>query len=510
MLRIEHLTMTHREDLRTLLEDFSLTLHAGDRAVLVGEEGNGKSTLLKWIFDPALVEDYIDWEGRRVCRARLGYLPQELPAEERETPVRDYLAARDPEGGAHRRLYRSLGLPEAVWDLARPMGSLSGGERVKLQMAALLSAEPELLLLDEPSNDLDIATLEWMERRIADHDGAVLFISHDETLIRRTANRVILLEQLRHKQRSRWTVANLDFDSFMAQRREGFEKQAQLARSERRAEREAKERFQRIQQRVEHEQNVISRADPSGGRLLKKKMASVKALERRYEREHAAQTPPPEFETAIDIRFDRAGTIPAGKTVLDLRLPELRTPDGRLLARDLALLVRGPERLGIIGRNGAGKTTLLRQMQAALADRRDLRVMALPQDYRELLDGETTPLDLLAPSGSREARTLARTRLGSLRYTAREMERPVSGLSGGQKAKLLLLRLTLGDADVLLLDEPTRNLSPLSGPEVRALFRSFPGAILSVSHDRSYLSEVCTRVVELTPAGLVEVKFPAP
>ena len=500
LLQIEHLTITHRKDLRVLLEDFSLVLNEGDRAVIVGEEGNGKSTLLRWIYDPQSVEDYADCEGRRSGRAALGYLPQELPPTLRERSAAEVVGELAP--GDWRRLAAELELDPRLCEEERPLRSLSGGERVKLQMALLLSSEPEVLLLDEPSNDLDLETLSWLERRIADHRGAVLYISHDETLIERTANRVILLEQLRHKQRSRWTVANLPFAEFMERRRSGFEKQAQMARSERRADREAMDRFRRIQQKVEHAQNVISRADPAGGRLLKKKMAAVKATERRYERERGEMTELPEYEEAIALRFDSAAPVPAGRTVIDWSLPELRAADGRVLARNLALTVRGPERIGIVGRNGVGKTTLLRQILIALAERDGCAVGYLPQDYEEMIDPAQTPVEFLAPGGAKEDVTAARTRLGNLNFATQEMLHPMDALSGGQKSKLLLLRLCMSGAGVLVLDEPTRNLSPLSGPEIRALLAGFPGALISVSHDRKYLSQVCTRVLELTEEGL--------
>ncbi len=471
--------------------------------MIVGEEGNGKSTLLRWIYDPRSVEDYVNWEGRRGGRAALGYLPQELPAQLRGRSAAEVVG--DLPSGEWYRLAAELELDPKLLEEERPLCSLSGGERVKLQMAKLLSQNPDVLLLDEPSNDVDMETLSWLERRISAHRGAVLFISHDETLIERTANRVILLEQLRHKQRSRWTVANLTFGEFMAQRRDAFAKQARQAKSERRADREAMERFQRIQQRVEHEQNVISRADPSGGRLLKKKMASVKAMERRYERERSGMTELPEYEEAIALRFDCAAAVPAGRTVLDWSLPELRAADGRVLARNLSLLVRGPERIGIVGRNGAGKTTLLRSLLPALEARGAYKTGYLPQDYAEEIDPAMTPVEFLAPGGAREDVTAARTRLGSLNFATQEMLHPMDGLSGGQKAKLLLLRLCMSGVGVLVLDEPTRNLSPLSGPEIRALLASFPGAIISVSHDRKYLEAVCTRILELSEDGLREL-----
>ena len=508
MLQIKHLTITHRQDLRVLLSDFSLVLNPGDRAVIIGEEGNGKSTLLKWICDPALVESYVEAEGERVWDGRMAWLPQELPEEERVLSVYEYFSAAEAFWNTEHRellqLSRELGLPGDVFYSEQTMSSLSGGERVKVAMARLLLEQPDILLLDEPSNDIDIETLEWLEARILAFPGILLFISHDETLIERTANRVILLEQLFHKSRSRWTVANVPYAQFAEERRRGFARQEQMAYSERREERKAMDKFRRIQQRVEHEQRVISRADPAGGRLLKKKMASVKAMERRYEREHAEMTEIPVSEDAINIKLNYQRPLPAGRTVLELQLPELRAPDGRLLARDVALTLRGPEKLCLIGRNGAGKTTLLRQIRGELEARENLHVCYMPQDYGELLDDALTPVEFLAPSGEKAAVTEARTCLGALRYTAREMERPLRELSGGQRAKVLLLKLGLTETDVLLLDEPTRNFSPLSGPEIRAMFRTFPGAILAVSHDRKFISEVCDRVLRLTENGLEE------
>jgi ATPase subunit of ABC transporter with duplicated ATPase domains len=506
MLQIKNLTFIHRQDLRILLADFRLLLNPGDRAVIVGEEGNGKSTLLKWIYDPALVEPYVEAEGERAWDGRMAYLPQELPESERELSVYAFFGERESFWNAEHRelqlLARELGLPGEIYYSEQTMGSLSGGERVKLSMARLLLERPDILLLDEPSNDIDIETLEWMERQILSFPGIVLFISHDETLIERTANKVVLLEQLHRKSVSRWTAANMPYAQFVEQRRRGMEKQEQMAYSERREERAAMERFRRIQQRVEHEQRTITRRDPSGGRLLKKKMASVKAMERRYEREHAEMTEIPVSEDAINIKLNYQRALPAGRTVLALDMPELRAPDGRLLARELRLTVRGPEKLCIIGRNGAGKSTLLRQIRSELETRENLHVCYMPQDYGELLDPTQTPVEFLVPSGDKAAVTEARSFLGAMHYTTREMERPLGELSGGQRAKVLLLKLGLTETDVLLLDEPTRNFSPLSGPEIREMLRAFPGAILAVSHDRKFISEVCDRVLRLTENGL--------
>ena len=507
-MQIKSLTIMHKKDLRTIVQDFDLVLNRGDKAVLIGEEGNGKSTLLKWIYDPHLVEPYAEADGIRTLEGELaGYLPQELPDEDKRKTVYDYFSSLPAfQAADHYELEKTaaeMGIPGALFYSDREMQSLSGGERVKVQMAGLLMARPDILLLDEPSNDIDLSALRWLEKMISRFSGSVLFISHDETLIERTANRVILIEQLRRKSISRVTVANVPFRTFMEDRQRAFDKQKQEAYSERREEKKAMERFRRIEQTVESNLRNVSRQDPHGGRLLKKKMNAVKSLEKRYEREHENMTEVPEMEAPITIRFDRQKAMPAGKTVIEYTLSELKAPDGRVLAENILLNVRGPEKICIIGDNGSGKTTLLRKIAGELLSRQDLTACYMSQNYEETLPFDLTPVDYLAPSGKKDDVTMVRTYLGSMKYTADEMYHPIRELSGGQKAKLLLLKISLTEADVLILDEPTRNFSPLSGPEVRGILKQFPGAIISVSHDRKYIREVCDRVYRLTAEGLM-------
>ena len=507
MLQIRNLTITYKKDLRELISGFSLTVNQGDRIALIGEEGNGKSTLLRWIADPSLISGYAEAKGiRTVQNEKTGYLSQELEESDRTKSVYEYFceepffAEKDPK--ELNRLAVKLHMDPGMYYSMQEMETLSGGEKIKIRMARILIAEPTVLLLDEPSNDLDLAMLEWLEEMIVNAPQAVVFVSHDESLIRAAANRIIHLELLNRKTAARHTVVSAGYDEYLERRDDLFERQMQKAMSERREDAMRMERFRRIQQRVEHEQRTISRRDPSGGRLLKKKMASVKATERRYEREHAEMTEIPVSEDAINVKLNYQRPLPAGRVVLELEMPELRAPDGRLLSRDLKLHVQGPEKLCIIGRNGAGKSTLLRQIRSLLEARENLHVCYMPQDYNELLDPAQTPVDFLAPSGDKAAVTEARSFLGAMHYTTQEMERPLGELSGGQRAKVLLLKLGLTETDVLLLDEPTRNFSPLSGPEIREMLRAFPGAILAVSHDRKFIAEVCDRVLILTENGL--------
>lgn len=503
MLQIRRLSITHNRDLRTIVKDFSMTLQPGDKAAVIGEEGNGKSTLLKLICDESLVAGYAEWTGEIIRgKNRLGYLPQELPWQDLQKRVRDYwkqCSALNPAEEA--ALLEQWNLPASMPDWEQSMELLSGGERVKLQLACILSGQPDVLLLDEPSNDLDLGTLQWLERFISTCPQTVLFVSHDETLIRNTANVIVHLEALRRKMAPRATVARLPYDLYVEGRQARFRHQAQVSRQEHAEFQRQMDRFLRIRNKVEHQQSTISRQDPHGGQLLKKKMHALQSTGRRLEKEKEKLTQMPELEEAIFLRFPQTAVVPNGKKVLEFQLESL-TAGGRRLARDLRLTVTGPEKIGIIGPNGCGKTTLLRLLARELLPRTDIRAAYMPQNYSESLDQHASPVEFLNSSGSRAEATHIRNYLGSLRFTTLEMERPISELSGGQKAKVFFLQMILTESNVLLLDEPTRNFSPLSGPVIREILSSFGGAILSVSHDRLYLEEVCQTIYTLTPEGL--------
>ena len=513
MLQIKNLTITHQKDLRVLLEDFNLTLNAGDKAVIIGEEGNGKSTLLKWIYDPALTENYAECRGERIFSGEVpGYLPQELPASDREKTLYEYFAeARlfyDTSPRELADMASDFRVPAEFFYSDQKMESLSGGEKVKAQLMRLLIDKPSALLLDEPSNDIDIATLELLEKLILEWKGIVLFISHDETLIERTANTIIHLEQIFRKTKSRYTVVKDQYDHYIKTRAENFDRQEQQAVNDRKEKKRRDEKYARIYNSVDQALTNISKgARDAVAKNLKDKMHTVKAMGKRFEKEDENMTQMPEQEEAIFFKLgDKNAQMPAGKTVVEYTLEELQAPDrSRVLARDIFLRVRGPEKICILGTNGAGKTTLLKEIAQDLLTRSDLRAQYMPQNYEDLLDPDLTPVEFLDATGDKAVRTRIRTFLGSLKYTYEEMDHPIRELSGGQKAKVLLLKMSLSGANVLILDEPTRNFSPLSGPVIRKMIASFPGAVISISHDRKYIREVCTKTYRLTPEGLTEI-----
>ena len=536
MLQIKNLTVTHTKDNRILLENLSFTLNNGDKMAIIGEEGNGKSTLLKLIYDEASVEDYIEYSGEIIRNnMRIGYLAQELTAEEKAMTVYEFMCEMplffEASPKELAQLASELKMPSDIFYSEQQMGKLSGGEKIKLQFGRLILNQSEVLLLDEPSNDLDIATINWLERFINESRLPVLYISHDEVLLENTANAIIHIEQIKRKMQSKATVMRIPYLEYMEGRARGLAHQEQVARKERSDFEKQQEKFRQIQQKVEHRQNSISRQDPHGGRLLKKSMHRIKAYEARFEKEFENMTEIPETEDAIFIKFGENASMPNGKIVLDYYLDKLKITESetensteenktieskaeekrikesqikeRLLSENISLRIQGAEKVCIIGRNGCGKTTLLRRIAEELLARKDIKAAYMPQNYEELLDMEQTPVEFLSETGDKDEISRIRTYLGSMKYTPDEMTHKIKALSGGQKAKILLLKMSMSGCNVLILDEPTRNFSPLSNPVIRQMLRGFGGTIISVSHDRRYIEEVIDKVYELTEDGLV-------
>ncbi len=511
MLQVKNLTITHIKDNRVLLQDLSFTLNAGEKAAIIGEEGNGKSTLLKLIYDESLVEGYAEYTGDIIKnKARIGYLPQELSIKDKEKSAYEFMSESllfyETTQAELSQISQKLKISLELFYSEQLLGQMSGGEKIKLQLARIIVNKPDVLFLDEPSNDLDMDTVYWLEEFIKDSYLPILYISHDEVLLENTANKIIHLEQIKRKMEARSTVIKSNYKDYVNRRNSSLLHQEQVARKERSEYRKQQEKFRQIQQKVEHQQNVISRQDPHGGALLKKTMHRVKAYEARFEIEFQNMTEIPETEEAIFIKFGENACVPAGKIILDYHLSELKVnhwQEDRCLAKEVKLFIRGPEKICIIGKNGCGKTTLLRKIAEELLSRNDIKASYMPQNYEELLEMKQTPVDYLSVTGDKDEISKIRTYLGSMKYTADEMSHCIGDLSGGQKAKLLLLKMSMDGSNVLILDEPTRNFSPLSNPVIRQMLKGFRGTIISVSHDRKYIEEVADKVYELTETGLV-------
>lgn len=358
------------------------------------------------------------------------------------------------------------------------------------------------LLLDEPSNDLDIDTLIFLESFIRDSAIPIIFISHDEMLISSCANVIIHIEQLIRKTKCSITVSRLTYEDYLKFRNLQFDRQNQIAHKERSEYKKKRERLLQLYEKARHNtgwKNPDGIASSDGH--AKKSMQAIVSKGKRFEREKDNFTEIPDRETGIITKFDSNIFVPSQKRIIDIELPELKI-DGKVLSTNIVLSVIGNQHVCIIGKNGAGKSTLLKTIWHELKGRTDIVVGYMPQDYRDVLDYDSTPVDYLQTTYDKETYTKALTFMGTMKFTRDEMHHKIGELSGGQRAKIIYLGMVLQNANVLVLDEPTRNFSPLSAPVIRTALSEFNGTIISISHDRMYLDEVADVIYELSDNGL--------
>lgn len=506
MLVIKNLSLYLSKDLRVLLEDFHFSLQPDQKVAIIGEEGNGKSTLLKAIVDPESVDSYVDRKGTIEKRGEIiGYLPQLIDPSLLRTSTAAYLESKlshlteSPlQGALYYRWLGALDLSEDLIAETRRIGDLSGGEKIKFMLFTELLLEPTMLLLDEPSNDLDFQAVQWLEEFLIGLTIPVMFVSHDEVLIERVANTIVHIEQLSRKSVPQYTIARSSYRDYLVNRDSLIIRKTKIAAKEQKEFEEKLARYQKVYERVQHE--LRSTRDPQGGRNLKDKMHTVKSVGRRLEKEKENLSKKPDVEGAIFVKFDPSISVPNGKKIVDLQLDTLQIA-GHVLARNVDLRIYGPRKVCIVGANGVGKTTLLREIVRYL-ERQRIPFGYMPQDYVDLIAPGTSALDFLTKTQNKEEHTRMRTFLGSLQFTPEEMLHPVRELSGGQKAKLYFAKMMLDQAQVMVLDEPTRNLSPLSGPEIREGLNAYKGCIICVTHDRKLIEEVFDDVLVLKQDGL--------
>lgn len=501
MLQLEKLTITHQKDLQDLVHNLDLVLNPGEKLAIIGEEGTGKSSLIKAIVAPQLLSSYAQLSGKITNHFhQFGYLPQALENEDLQLSVMDFLY-RDLDYGLFdfNLFYKyadQFGLDLEKFEAnVQTMTSLSGGEKLKVQLLKILANDPDLLILDEPSSDLDLETLQWLEHFIQQSDKAILFISHDESLLSRAATAILHLELLKKRTEPRATFYRGSYDQYRQERKEGFEHQLRVAKKEREEHAKKMERHHRIHQSVEH---VLRHThDSTAGRLLAKKMKNVLSQEKRLKKEAENLTEMPQDMDAIQLFFSEIKPLPASKILLSWEKKALAT------GQTISLQIRGQDKLVITGKNGIGKTRLLKLLLQDLQARPDLSVGYMPQHYEEEFEVQSTPLSFLASEADEEK---ARTLLASLKFTRQEVVHSLHDLSGGQKAKLFLARMVLAGNDVLLLDEPSRHFSPTSQPLIRQLLIDYPGAIISVSHDRRFIEEVTAIHYQLVEESLLRIR----
>ncbi len=510
-----------------VLTGATFEIRQGDRLALIGANGSGKSTLFR------LMAGQLRPQRGALTLARgtrVGFLSQEPDFPPGQTVHEAIaLAAGDPaamearareleqmmgeatsddeltaimdayalvlerlDGGAGETakgasVLAGLGFPEGRGD--QPIARLSGGEKKLIGLARLLVEEPDVLLLDEPDNHLDFAGKAWLEGYVRDHRGAVAVISHDRFFIDRSANRIFELENGRIEGYSG------NYAAYVAEKRSRLERGAQLRDLQEREFRKLKASAEQLTQWARQNPKFASRAEN-----MRRKLAE--------ERERLESTPAPVLNPRqIDVAFnaERGSSL-----VLDARALA-KSFDERVVLEPFNLEIRHGEAVGLVGANGSGKTTLFRIVRGE--ERPSGGVLRLGPSVvvgyyaqeQETLDPDSTPMDVvraLKPMSEQAAIGF----LNRYLFTREDMLGRISGLSGGQRARLQIAALILQGANFLLLDEPTNNLDIPSVERLEEALLDFltegQGTILAISHDRAFLDAVCGRIVELD-AGIV-------
>ena len=504
-----------------VLEDVSLVVSAGERIGLVGPNGIGKSTLLR------LLAGLEEPDSGTVTRGGLvGYLPQEPETRPGET-VRTYLARRTGVALAEEDLaLREAALPDGVDEhaaslerylavgaadfeararavcadlglavgLDRELVSVSGGQRARAALAAILLARFDVFLLDEPTNDLDFAGLARLERFVAETTAGIVVVSHDRTFLERTTTAVLEFEA----ETGRPTLYAGGFAEY--ERMRSLTRERQQAAYERYL--AEKTRFTELlgERRTQARGRGLKVARETGGadrRATHALTSKVRQAERRLQRLDDPGKPWTPWELQLELPVSRR----SGDLVVELRSAIVRR--GTFTLGPLDVEVHAGDRLAIVGPNGSGKTTLVDALLGRLPLVSGTRRVGAGVELG-LLDQERARFDVaepLLPVFTREAglpEEEARTLLAKLALGADDVLRPSHSLSPGERTRAELALLSARGANCLVLDEPTNHLDLPAIEQLEAALASFGGAIVLVSHDRRLLETVQpTRIVEL-------------
>lgn len=522
VLSASNLTKVYGTDV--IIKGVDFHINNGDRIGLVGRNGAGKTTLLNMItgeLAPDCGQIFI------ASGIKIGYLKQRDTFESENTVMdeiqkvfeqvkqleEDINRASD-EAAAHpfdesllhkldrlQQEYERRGgytyKSEATGILTsmafepetygKKIKTLSGGEKTRLALAALLLEKPDLLVLDEPTNHLDIGMIKWLEQYLASYKGSIVIVSHDRYFLNKSVNRIFEIEHHSLK------AYDGNYDAFAQKKR-------QIREAEARA-------YENQQREIKRQEDIIRHMKERGTEHLAKR---ARSREKRLDMINRIEKPKSaEGKMKIEFRQD----FESGNDVILTENLKKSFDDGgnrRIVFDHVNMDIKKGEKICIVGRNGTGKTTLLKLiMQEISADSGSVKIghnvtFGYYDQGQLLLNPANTVLEEMKETYRLYTDTKMRSLLGRFLFKGDEVFLKVGDLSGGEKARLSLLKLMLGGANTLLLDEPTNHMDIESKEVFEEALSEFPGTALIVSHDRYFLQKIPDRILEITKDGIIE------
>ena len=517
MIRLDNLSKQNGTQL--LFIEASAALQKGEKIGLVGPNGAGKTTLFRMITGQEAPDEGLVLVDRGVT---IGFFSQDVGEMAGRSAVAEVMdgagavstvaaelaqleaALADPDQadnldailerfgevqarfeelggyaleGKAREVLDGLGFSQEMMD--GDVGALSGGWKMRVALARILLMRPDVMLLDEPSNHLDLESLIWLENFLIGYDGALLMTSHDREFMNRIVRKIIEIDG------GALTSYAGDYDFYLQQR--ALAEKQQQAQFERQQAMLAKEInfIERFKARASHAAQVQSRV---------KKLEKIDRVE------------PPKRRQSVSFEFMPAPR--SGDDVANLRGVHKRY-GSRTIYQGLDLLVRRRERCCVLGINGAGKSTLLKLVtgatepdQGSVTLGASVKLGYFAQHAMEVLDGDRTVFQSLEDSFPRAGQGQLRALAGCFGFSGDDVEKRCRVLSGGEKARLVMARMLFDPPNFLVLDEPTNHLDMATKEMLVAALAQYEGTMLFVSHDRHFLAALSNRVLELTPDGI--------
>jgi ATP-binding cassette subfamily F protein 3 len=506
MLTVSNVSKSHGG--RVLFRDASLQVNTGDRIGLIGANGAGKSTLFSLILGESTPDEGTITLQRGV---RVGFLPQEHAASGEETVLQLATSITDEIARIHATLrefpseeshehhdawarYAELeghaleakakrilsGLAFRETDFDKPLRTLSGGWIMRAHLARLLVMEPELLMLDEPTNHFDLESLGWFQNHLQNYSGAILAISHDRAFLNAICRQIV---EISRSKLHRYTG---NYDAYVLEKRAREEQHAAAYRNQ--------------QREIAHMQAFIDRF-----RAKNTKAAQAQERIRRLEKMERIE-PPENPEATVRFRFPQPPR--SGQRVAVLESVTQAYGD-HVVYRNLNLTVERGQRIVLVGPNGAGKSTLLKLLGNVVPILEGTRTLGhqvscgyFAQHRTEMLDGGRTVLAEAMSEARGVSELDARTLLGAFLFRGDDVFKPVAILSGGEKSRLALAKLLLNPPNLLLLDEPTTHLDMASIDALIEALKQYEGTMLFVSHDVHFIRAVARTVLHVQAGRL--------